>query len=168
MPQNQQSALEPKVQFLSGVTLSDRVSNYNAPNTPCSEGTLVKVASDGATFELCGNNNAQFILEQACDAYGALGSAANREKYLQGIPQRTVKTSTPITAYPLKSGMIIWTTVIATGTETGALRPETVTPGTTEVEAYNGKFRALQAGNDPIGVCVSDVDDRGGVKILIY
>jgi hypothetical protein len=162
------SALEPKVQFEYGFDDYDKVGIYIAPSTAYDEGTLMKLSSDGATLEVCGTNDAKFILEQPVAQYGAIDSATNREKYLSGIPQKSVGYADYVTVVPKKKGGIIKTSVIATGSETGAITAGATTPGSTEVESYNGEWRILQGGNVAEGQLLSDPDTDGFVRILLY
>lgn len=161
------SALEKHVQFRSGFGIVDRIGKYKAPAAATDDGTVVKLGSDGETLEACGDNDGQFILEQAVAASGPIGSAANREKWLSNIPQAAVAVGAEVTVYPIKSGGVIWTDNIATGTTTGAITAATVTPGETEFECYGGVWRVLQ-GASPMGVILSDPDDDDGVELLFY
>lgn len=160
------SALEPKCQFLKGYSPESRVGEYDAPAAATDQGTVVIVGTDGVTLEACGNQNGQYMLEQTVDADGPTGSAANREKYLQGIPQANVKVSTKVSIQPIKSGCEVNTSKVATGTETGAVTDLTVTPGVTLAESYNGVFRVRQGSNDYHGIFMSLADAEDRYRIL--
>lgn len=160
------SALEPNCQFVKGYSPESRVGEYTAPAAATIQGTVVKLNADGVTLEACTNQDGQYILEQEVDTYGPTGSAANREKYLQGIPQAIVKISTKVSVQPIKSGCEVNTNVLATGTETGAVTDATVTPGLTLAESYNGVFRVRQGTNDYHGIFMSDLDSEGRIRIL--
>jgi len=162
-----ESALEPKVQF-KYVAPNHKVGIYKAPATAYDEGTIMKMSSDGATLEVCGANDGTMILEQPCAAVGPIGSAANREKFLMGIPQKAVAISTEISAHTIAKGDIIYTRVVATGSETGAVIAASITPGATEFEFYNGVIRILQGGSTAKGVFLTDPDANGGVDCLMY
>lgn len=161
------SALEPKVQFEYGWTEEDKIGIYTAPSIAYDEGTLLKMSSDGVTLEVCGDNDAKFILEQPIAQYGAIGNSTNREKYVNGIPQKAVAFADKVTVMPKKKGAIIKTSIIASGSETGAITAGTVTPGTTTVESYNGEWRITQ-GTAPEGLLLCDPDADGFVRILLY
>lgn len=162
------SANEPKVQFETGWSIEDRIGEYVAPSTAYDEGTIMKLSSDGSTLEVCASNDGVFILEQAVAQYGPIGSSANREKYVTGIPQKSVGYGDRVTVLPLKKGATIKTSVYATGSETGAITAGTVTPGSTEVEVYNGEWRILQEGNTAKGLLLSDPDANDYIRILLY
>lgn len=160
------SALEPKCQFLKGYSPETRVGEYDAPATATDQGTVMKLNADGVTLEACGSNDGQYMLEQEVDASGPTGSAANREKWLQGIPQAIVKVSTKVSVQPIKSGCEINTSKVATGTATGAVTDLTITPGTTQAECNGGLWRVLQAGNSAIGTFMSLADAESRYRIL--
>lgn len=160
------SALVPNCQFLKGYSPELRVGEYTAPATATIQGTVVKLHTDAVTLAVCGNQDGQYILEQTVDTDGPIGSAANREKYLQGIPQACVKVGTKVSVLPIKSGCEILTSVVATGTETGALTAASITPGVTLVETYSGVFRVRQGTNDYVGIAMADPDAAGKVRIL--
>jgi hypothetical protein len=162
------SALEPKVQFLEGWNLVDRIGRFKAPASAIDEGTLVKVDTDGETLAVCETNDAMYILEQPVAAVSAIGNATNREKYLNGIPQKSVAYGQEMTVYPLKSGNTLWTKNYATGSETGAITSGNITPGVTQVGAYDGKWGILQPGDTAIGVIQKGMDANDGIEILIY
>jgi len=164
---NVDSALEPKIQFERGFAIDDREGRYKAPATAYDEGTIVKVSSDGETFEISGTSDGQFYLEQPCDTVGPIGNATNREKYLQGIPMKSVKCSTQISAYPHKPGAIIWTKNYASGTETGALTALTVTVGDTVLEHYNGVWRIRQSSNKVMGKVIGFDATNAWVRIFL-
>jgi hypothetical protein len=161
------SALEPHVQFETGFNPQDREGRYKAPASGTwNDGVLVKVNADGIHLELCGANDADFITEQPVNAAGAIGTAAARELYLQGVPQNAVQNDAEITVYSIGGGKIINTDNTATGSDTGAITTSTAV--NTEVEAYNGVWRELQAGNTAVGKLVSIMDSRGFVRIQMY
>ena len=160
------SALEPNCQFLKGYSPESRVGDYDAPATATDQGTVVKLDTDGVTLAVCTDQDGQYMLEQAVDASGPTGSAANREKWLQGIPQSIVLISTKVSVQPIKSGCEIRTSKIATGTETGAVTAASITPGVTLAETYNGIFRVRQGTNDYVGIFMSEPDANGRVRIL--
>lgn len=160
------SALEPNCQFYKGYSPETRVGEYDAPATATIQGTVVKLGTDGLTLAVCTDQDGQYILEQAVDTSGPIGSAANREKYLQGIEQSIVKISTKVSVQPIKSGCEIHTNVLATGTETGAVTAASVTPGVTLAETYNGVFRVRQGANDYVGIFMSEPDANDKVRIL--
>lgn len=164
---NVNSSLEPKVQFERGFTIDDREGRYNAPATAMDDGTLVKIDSLGTGLAVCGTADAQFILEEPCTTDGPTGSAANREKYLQGLPQKGVKVATPIAAYPIKPGAIIKTTKYVSGTLTGALTAMSVTIGTTLLESYVGEWRIRQSSNRVQGEVIGFDATAGWVRILL-
>ena len=161
------SDLEPKVQF-KFMAAGHKVGVFKAPATVCDEGTIVKMSSDGETVAVCGANDGTMILEQPVAATGAIGSAANREKYLMNVPQKAVAYGQEITVHTIAKGDIIWTKKLATGTETGAVIAASVTPGTTEFEFYNGIIRIKQGSNVAKGVFLNDPDDDGGIDCLFY
>ena len=160
------SALERATQFLVGFAIDDREGRKKAPASGTYvDGTLVKVSSDGLSFEVCGNNDATYILEQPVGT-GPIASAANREKYLAGIPQNVCANGAEITAYALGGQQVIRTSNVATGTATGAITASTAVG--TEVEAYSGVWRELQPGNTAIGIITRAMDDDSMVEITIY
>jgi hypothetical protein len=168
MPLTNDPALEPTAQFEWGFDLNVRVGVYNAPATAQSAGIPVKLGSAGTDLEVCGDNDAGFILQQSCALNSPIGSAANRELYTQGIPQAAVECGAKITAYPIRSGMIMWTSMLASGSDTGAVTAGAVTPGTTEFAAFGGRWRIAQVGDTALGKFLSDPDARGGCRLRFY
>lgn len=161
------SALKKHVQLLYGwIPELDRIGKYLAPATAQNNGLLCKLDTDGLTLAVGGDNNADFIMEQTCDLAGPIGSAANRETYLQAFPMASVKCGTAITVVPIKSGATIWTDNIVTGTATGAI--DTNTAINCEVEDYLGAWREFQSGGNARGKITKVIDDDGGVEILLY
>ena len=161
------SALKKHVQLIYGwIPELDRIGKYLAPATAQHNGLLCKLGTDGLTLAVGGDNDADFIMEQTCDLVGPIGSAANRENYLQSFPMASVKCGTPITVVPIKSGATIWTDNIVTGTATGAI--DTGTAINCEVEDYNGAWREFQSGGNARGKITKVIDDDGGVEILLY
>ena len=162
-----ESALKKHIQLLYGwEPEEDRIGKYLAPATAQHNGLICKLDTDGLTLAVGGDNDADFILEQSCDTAGPIGSAANREIYLQGFAQASVKCGTPITVVPIKSGATIWTDNIVTGTATGAI--DTNTAINCEVEDYLGAWREFQSGGNARGKITKVIDDAGGVEILLY
>jgi hypothetical protein len=163
------SALEPTVQFKNGFdVMGQRIGEYLAPATAQDAGTFVKMTSDEETLAVSGDNDAQFILQQPCALVGPIGSAANREKWMGGIPQNAVACGAQITVLPITSGGRIWTSIVATGTETGAMSAASIVPGTTEFAVVSGKPRVLQVGDTALGIILSEPDARGGVDLIFY
>jgi hypothetical protein len=161
-------ALEPSAQFNYGFTPNDRVGIYNAPATAQVAGTPVKLGAAATDLEVCGDNDAGYILQQSCALNSPIGSAANRELWLQAIPQAAVECGAKITAYPIMSGSIMWTSVLASGSDVGAVTAGAVTPGTTEFAAFGGKWRIAQVGDTALGKFQSDPDSRGGCRLRFY
>lgn len=160
------SALERDIQFLTGFAIDDREGRKKAPATGTQvAGWLVKVTSDGISFETCGDNDATYILEQPFGT-GPIANAANREKYTQGIPQNICGNGAEITAYAIGGQQIIRTSNIWDGTTTGAILSGTAVG--TELEAFNGKWRVLQGGSTAIGIITRALDADSMVEITIY
>ena len=63
------SALEPKCQFLKGYDNSLLVGEFKAPATAYDDGYIVKMSSDGETWELCADNDGTHMLAQPCRFY---------------------------------------------------------------------------------------------------
>ena len=167
MAQTDASALEPTIQFLRGYQPTDREGRFKAPASGTYDaGTFVKKTSAGTHWEQCGDNDATHILEQPVGAAGPIGTAANRELYLQGFPQNIVGNDAEITAYPASGGRTIRTSVVVTGSATGAI--STATAVGTQVEALNGSLRQLQGGNTAIGEIEKAMDSNGFVEIFLY
>ena len=167
MAQSAQSALELKCQFISGYVDTDKEGRWKAPATGTyDEGTFVKKTAAGTYWEQCGDNDATHILEQPVGAAGPIGSAANREKYLQGIPQNIVANGAEITAYPSSGGRTIRTCVVVDGSATGALTTSTAVG--TQIEAYNGQPREVQVGSTAIGETKTMMDSDGYIEIYLY
>jgi len=167
MAQSAQSALELKCQFISGYVDTDKEGRWKAPASGTyDEGTFVKKTAAGTYWEQCGDNDATHILEQPVGTVGPIGSAANREFYLQGFPQNIVGNGQEITAYPASGGKTIRTTIVVTGSATGAI--DTSTAVGTQVEAYNGELRVLQSGNTAIGETKTIMDSNGYIEIYLY
>jgi len=164
---NVDSTLEPNIQFERGFTVDDREGRFNAPAAALTDGTILKVASDGETFELSGTSDGQYYSGQNTDVSGPIGSAANRETYLQGMPMNSVKVSTPIWAMPHKPGAVIKTKKFVTGTATGALTALTVTIGSTLLEHYGGEWRIRQSSNKVMGKVINFDATNGWVTIFL-
>lgn len=167
MAQSEQSALELKCQFIGGYEDRDKEGRYKAPASGTyDEGTFVKKNSAGTNWQQCGDNDATHILEQPVGTVGPIGNAANREKYLQGIPQNIVGNDAEITAYPSSGGRSIRTSVVVTGSATGAITTSTAVG--TELEAYNGNLRELQSGNAAIGEITLAMNSNGYIEVYLY
>jgi len=166
MAQTSQSNLELKCQFIGGYVDTDKEGRYKAPATGTyDEGTFVKKNSAGTHWEQCGDNDSTHILEQPVGT-GPTGNAANREKYLQGIPQNIVGNGAEISAYPSSGGRSIRTSVVVTGSATGNISTST-TVGT-QLEAYNGELRVAQAGATPIGEITLAMNSNGFIEVYLY
>lgn len=166
MAQDTQSALELKCQFLIGFLPTDKEGRFTAPASgTLDEGTFVKKTATGLAWEICGDNDATHILEQPVGAAGPIGSAANREKYLQNFPQNIVANGDNITVFPASGGRTIRTSVVVTGSATGAIT--TSTAEGTQVDAFNGNLRTVQ-GTSPIGEITKSMDSKGYVEIYLY
>ncbi len=162
-----QSALELKCQFIVGYQPTDKEGRWKAPASGTyDEGTFVKKAATGLSWEQCGNNDATHILEQPVGAVGPIGNAANREKYLQNFPQNIVGNGAEITVMPATGGRTIRTTVVVTGSATGAITTGTAVG--TGVEAFNGQLRTVQGVNTPIGEIKLSMDSKGYVEVYLY
>jgi len=162
-----QSALELKCQFIVGYQPTDKEGRFKAPASGTyDEGTFVKKDATGLAWEQCGENDATHILEQPVGTAGPIGSAANREKYLQGFPQNIVANGAEITVFPASGGRAIRTSVVATGSATGAITTSTAVG--TGVEAYNGLLRTVQGANVAIGETKKLMDSKGFVEIELY
>jgi hypothetical protein len=167
LAQSSQSALELKCQFIRGYQPTDKEGTLKAPASGTyDEGTFVKADSTGLSWEQCGSNDATHILEQPVGAAGPIGSAANREVYVQDFPQNIVANGAEITAFPASGGRTIKTSVVVTGSDTGAIT--TSTAEGTQVEAYNGNLRQLQGGNTAIGEIRTAMNSNGYVVIYLY
>jgi hypothetical protein len=162
-----QSALELKCQFLVGYLPTDKEGRFNAPASGTyDEGTFVKKDATGLAWEQCGDNDATHILEQPVAAAGPIGSAGNREFYLQGFPQNVVANGEPITVFPAFGGRTIRTSIVATGSATGALTTSTAVG--TGVEAFNGVLREVQGANTAIGETKKLMDSNGYIEVILY
>lgn len=166
MPFNSKPTLEPNVQFERGWDVNDREGRFRAPSSACIDGTIVKVHSDGASFVVSGTSDGQYYLASPCASTGPIDSAANRELYLQGLPQHVVKTGTPIVAMPHKPGAVLWTTNYAK-TGDGALTAQSVTVGTTLLEHFNGVWRIRQSTNKVMGKVIGFNATEGWVRIFL-
>ena len=164
---NVDSTLEPNIQFLKGFLVDAREGRFNAPASPITDGAILKVASDGETFELSGTSDGQYYSGQRTDANGPIGSAANREKYMQGMPMNSVKVGTPIWAMPHMAGAVIKTKKFVTGTATGALTALSVTIGSTLLEHYNGEWRIRQSSDKVMGKVIGFDATNGWVEIFL-
>jgi hypothetical protein len=158
---------ELKCQFLVGYQSTDKEGRFKAPASGTyDDGTFVKKDATGLGWEQCGNNDATHILEQPVAAAGPIGSAANRETYLQGFPQNVVENGAEITVLPASGGRTIRTATVATGSATGAL--DTSTAVGTGVEAFNGLLRETQGVTDPIGETKKLMDSNGYIEVYLY
>jgi hypothetical protein len=167
MAQTEQSALELKCQFIRGYQPTDKEGRFKAPASGTyDEGTFVKKDATGLAWEQCGSNDATHIFEQPVGAAGPIGSAENREKYLQNFPQNIVGNGAEITVMPASGGRTIRTSVVVTGSATGAIT--TSTAEGTGVEAFNGNLRTVQGGNTAIGEIEKSMDSKGYVEIYLY
>jgi hypothetical protein len=167
MAQSAQSALELKCQFIGGYQPTDKEGRFKAPAAgTLDEGTFVKKDSTGLSWEVCGSNDATHILEQPVGAAGPIGSADNRELYVQGFPQNIVANGAEITVFPASGGRTIRTATVVTGSATGAIT--TSTAEGVQVEAFSGNLRQLQGGNTAIGEISKTMDSNGYVEIFLY
>ena len=167
MAQSAQSALELKCQFIRGYVDTDKEGRWKAiASGTYDEGTFVKKTAAGTYWELGGANDATHILEQPIGTVGPIGSAANREDYLQGFPQNIVGNGQEITAYPASGGRTIRTSVVVDGSATGAINTSTAVG--TQIETLNGIPRVLQAGNTAIGETETIMDSNGYIEIHLY
>lgn len=167
MAQDTQSALEPTIQFLVGFQPTDKEGRFKAPASGTLDaGTFVKKDATGLSWEVCGDNDATHILEQPVAAASPTGNAANREFYTQGFPQNFVANGAEITVFPASGGRAIRTSVVVTGSATGAIT--TSTAEGTQVEAFNGNLRTLQGVNIAIGEIKKSMDSKGFVEIQLY
>ena len=78
----------------------------------------------------------------------------------------SVANGQPITVFPASGGGTIRTTVVVTGSATGAITTSTAVG--TQVEAFNGYLRVLQSGNTAIGQTKKFMDSKGYVEIVLY
>lgn len=166
MAQTTQSALELKCQFIAGYQSTDKEGRWKAPATGTyDEGTFVKKNAAGTHWEQCGDNDATHILEQPVGT-GPIANAANRETYMQDFPQNIVGNGAEITAFPAGGGRTIRTSVVVTGSATGALTTSTAVG--TGVEAYNGQLREVQLGSTAIGETKTLMNSNGYIEIYLY
>jgi hypothetical protein len=87
---------------------------------------------------------------------------------MSGVPQKAVECGTEITVVPVKSGGVIRTSKVATGSDTGAMLAGSITPGTTEWAVYAGVPRVAQGGDSAVGIILTDPDTNGYVDLVIY
>ena len=157
---------ELNCQFLVGYGPERKEGRWKAPASGTYlDGTFVKKDATGLAWEQCDDNDATHIFEQPVVAAGAIGSAENREIYLQGFPQNIVANGAEITVFPASAGTIR-TKVVATGSATGAI--DTSTAVGTGVEAFNGLLRETQGVTDPIGETKTIMDSNGYIEIELY
>jgi hypothetical protein len=167
MAQTEQSALELKCQFIRGFQPTDKEGRFLAPASgTLDEGTFVNKDATGLSWQVAGANDATHILEQPVGAAGPIGTAANREVYMQNFPQNIVGNGENVTVFPAGGGRTIRTSIVVTGSATGAI--STSTAEGTGVESFNGLLRTVQGVNTPIGEIEKSMDSNGYVEIYLY